>query len=228
MVTIARRWDGTAWVGSTIRRWDGIGWTTVHPPDESVSTIPQIVGTSAGGRANSGTYSVPLPAGAAGYIAVVRAEGTESTVAPSGWVQVSTPSGSRRLYVASAPTTPGTSWQMTEWGGVAVVIVGYLTPVTVSQVTEVSSLISPSITTSGPGLVLRVVMDLPDPPYGVTYPSNAPLGRAHYNAETLENYSALVGVAHSEQEAPGATGTAAWNFSGSYGPNSWTAFITAA
>lgn len=176
-------------------------------------SIPVFVGTSKGHGTAGGSFTVPLPAASAGYVAI-----TFGGSASSGW-QLEASGANAKLYSASSGS-PGTSWTAAPGGGASnVIVIGYDVPVAVSGGSYSNSSTSPSINVSdAPGLVFRGFNTFGN---SVTYPTNATIGRDSYITDVV------TAVAHSEMTANGATGTAEWD-GGIFIFESFTAFITAA
>lgn len=196
--------------------------------------IPNIVGTVTGGRNGTGSFTVTPPAGASGYLAIVEHK-QGSITPPSGWTLVGSSTGQatwslQKIYSAGA--SPGTSWSATitgSPGGVSLTMVGYDGAITVEQQNSTGGLTCPSVTTTNPALVVRMMGTQPfsgAPTVG--YPAGATLGRASFAQNDGGEYWAS-GVAHTSQSTPGASGTAAFTISGSGGhdgPFGWTLAIT--
>ncbi|WP_402465832.1 hypothetical protein [Isoptericola aurantiacus] len=197
--------------------------------------IPGIVGTGGGGRVGSGAFTVTLPGGASGYVAIANWRGsTGSLTPPAGWTALDTGQGTDEyatwgVWIGTA--SAGTSWTQATGGGThatAVVTVGYDGPVDVDVWGDANSMVSPTVTTTEEALVLRAVaaQNFDGTYSGVTYPAGSPDGQAVHTEVDGERWTAA--VAHADDTTPGATGTATWAIPGVslWSPQAFTIALT--
>lgn len=217
------------YLGSTLAEEARLGSILVwerEPEPEPGPDIPAIVGTVKGSLPGAGTLSLTLPSGALGYLAIPTADGYGGLTPPSGWVALGAKVEQAHAFVATSPT-PGTEWVKSSVGFFSLLIVGYDTPISVTGWVGQAGLISPSIFTNAPGLVVRGLQDQSDSPSIVTFPESAPIGRDQQFVDA-GGWGPLCAVAHSIQETPGPTGTATWGLPWPYRPGAWTAQIVVA
>ena len=177
---------------------------------------PGIVGIASGSRTFVGAITVPPPASATSWLALVICstdEGLAITV-PIGWTRIALTGGyehAAALYMAH--TLPGETWTIVSAWSASIIVVGYDAPITVQAIdqtvdTDVPQT-SPSITATDSALVMRWLSgnSYPNAPT-VAYPSNATLWR-HQEISPGVDY-AVAAIAHSTQPSAGPTGTADW------------------
>lgn len=192
--------------------------------------IPTIAGTpTSGGIAGAGNFTVSLPTGATGYLAVCAYYGdTLHITPPSGWTAVVGPALAQAgnfwtahgIWKADTGTSPGTTWDHGNGDGSAsVVIMGYdgVLTINASAGADVSDLTCPTTTTTEGALIARVLMINP---YGgsaptAMYPSGHTIGQAE-RAEYIGSGTdyLVAAISHISQPSAGATGTAAYGING--------------
>lgn len=172
------------------------------------------------------SLSPALPANSLSYIALVNRH--EGTNAPDGWTlihneQTTDTDGTHySIWHANAPVT-APSWVIGTNGAndepYSALVMGYDRATMVSNFTFNSdNVVSPSVTTTEPGTLVRTSIDGNDSSSAPGFPVNATLGRAE-NSPYSATWSATVAIAHEYRETPGATGTATWSI-----PVEWKAF----
>lgn len=181
-------------------------------------SIPFAVGTSAGGIDEPGQFTVALPGGSSGYMAIASGYDAEVT-APPGWTEVHSDGwrseNQMTVYIASDVDNPGVTWTV-DAGVVtaSVLIIGYDRPISVDGDEYAGTLTSPSVTTTEPVLIARIYTDnaWDDPMPTPDYPDGTGGGAFHYvHSGDPDSGGSLAAYAHTLQFAPGATGAAEWS-----------------
>lgn len=207
---------------------------------------PEYVGFTTAQNTGGSIASITgsLPANSAGYVAIVYAgeasNDNSPITAPSGWTLVNsqgqtyvggfadvtlTPHDSY-IYVATS-SAPGTTWTWSgaNVGSAALAIVGYDQQVQVHNAAHTTATTTaPTATaTTDDKLVLRILIDWSDDTAEVGYPSNATLGRSQL---LVPGQGAInLAVAHSQLDAAGAVGTAAFSVNAPWAPRASTIIL---
>lgn len=191
---------------------------------------PQPVGApTKAQRSGPGVISAPLPTTGSpqGFLAFVSPPGLAQITPPAGWTLASEGDGQSECDVFVAGVGAGTDWNISGSGTWyrGVMVQGYNTPLVVGPVASTRTNTSPTVTTTTPSLIVRVVSDGHDANTDITYPTNATLGRDQWRYWD-GTFSQTIAIAHSAQTTAGATGTAAWTIPSQWEPDAHTLAVS--
>lgn len=185
---------------------------------------PAPVGVASGDRIGSGAVTVTLPAGAAGYVALVTTESATAPVA-TGWQVIDSgsfsPDAGHWYIMAAAAGASGTFTFTTSATAPAVVaVMGIDQTFAIEAGTKATGVrVAPSVTTLGSDrLIITGLADLGEAGYVTGYPTGATLGRVTHTRNTTAGYSVAAAMAAFTQSTSGASATSTWTSGDGNGP----------
>lgn len=199
-------------------------------PSTVIPNVTSIVNTT---DITTGAFTLGLPGSSESYVAVISGQGDIAVTPGSNWTLLETRDGNSPtwnriwVYYANASDSPGTSWSWSAGSGneaLACLVAGL--DVEIDSINaegwtdfsgEPSSFDCPSVTTTLPALIFRVVAtnNYNSTTHSVSYPSSTENQDTAFAENGGSNDATLVAIATHDKTDTGSTGTATYAETGS-------------